>query len=172
MTFLEVKSILEAVARRYGYDPALLAGQAWQESRFNPTARSKAGAVGLLQFMPGTWGDWGRGLDPEDPEASADAGVRYMRSLLARYGAAASPVALALAAYNWGLGNVDRVIKETGRTDWEGIAPRLPRETRDYVPAVMNRATFYRAAFSPAVAGPVVALLGLVAFFFARRVMA
>lgn len=172
MAFLELKSLIEQVAKRYGYDPALLAGQAWQESRFNPTARSKAGAMGLMQFMPGTWADWGRGMNPDDPAASADAGVRYMRHLLTYYAKAAEPVSVALAAYNWGMGNVDKAIQKSGRTDWQGLAPFLPDETRAYVPLILNRAAFYKAAFITGIAGPAVALLGLLVFLIARRMMA
>lgn len=171
-SFLDFKSLIEQVAQRYGYDPALLAGQAWQESRFDPNARSRAGAVGLLQFMPGTWADWGNGADPEDPAASADAGVRYMRYLLARYASTAAPLSVALAAYNWGMGNVDKAMQRSGRTDWEGLAPFLPEETRNYVPLILNRAAFYKTAFVAGIAAPAVGLLALLAFLLVRRVLA
>lgn len=172
MAFLELKPLLEQAAKRYGYDPALLAGQAWQESQFNPKARSRAGAVGLMQFMPDTWADWGRGADPDDPAASADAGVRYMRYLMARYASTAEPVSVALAAYNWGMGNVDKAMQKSGRSDWQGLAPFLPEETRAYVPLILTRAAFYKAAFITGIAGPAVALLGFLAFLLVRRVMA
>jgi len=172
MAFLDMKPIIEAAAQRYGYDAALLAGQAWRESRFNPEAVSPAGAVGLLQFMPGTWDDWGNGADPTDPAASADAGIRYMRHLMARYANAAEPLAVALAAYNWGMGNVDKAIQRSGRSDWAGLAPFVPQETRDYVPTVMTRATFYKTAFSVGLGGAAVGLLALLTFVLARRIFA
>ena len=73
MSILSFAALIKTVADRYGYDAALLAAQAQQESAGNPSAKSPAGALGLMQFMPATWGDYGRGADPFDPEASLDA---------------------------------------------------------------------------------------------------
>ena len=174
MTFAVLKPLIQSIASAHGYDAALLAAQASAESGFNPEAVSGAGAKGLMQFMDATWAEWGQG-SPFDPSASLDAGVRYMKSLLARYANAAEPVSLALAAYNAGMGTVDKAIKATGRTDWAGVEAALPAETRAYVPKILDRATLYKAAF---VAGAVglstagVALLAFLGFVLLRRIMA
>ncbi len=83
----------------------LFARQIKQESNFNPAAvNSRSGAQGIAQFMPATWAEWGRGGDVFDAFASIDAQGRYMRWLYERHG----EWKLALAAYNWGTGNVAR----------------------------------------------------------------
>ncbi|MEM1156089.1 MAG: transglycosylase SLT domain-containing protein [Pseudomonadota bacterium] len=90
-----------------------LKAQAWQESRYDPNAVSPAGAVGVMQFMEGTWGDMERRYDIQgrrtDATASIMAGAAYMsrcvsfwkwpRPTMDRY-------ALALASYNAGRGNI------------------------------------------------------------------
>jgi soluble lytic murein transglycosylase-like protein len=175
MTFLDLKPIIQSIASAHGYDAALLAAQASTESGFNPNAISGAGAKGVMQFMDATWAEWGLGKSPFDAAASLDAGVRYMKSLLARYANAAEPVSLALAAYNAGMGTVDKAIKATGRTDWAGVESALPAETRAYVPKILDRAALYKAAFIAGAAGlgaAGVALLAFLGFVLLRRVLA
>lgn len=175
MSFLDLKPLIASIAAGHSYDAALLAAQVHTESAFNPDAQSPAGAQGLMQFMPATWREWGLGRSPFDPSASLDAGVRYMRSLLSRYTGATDPVALALAAYNVGMGNVDKAIKATGRTDWNGIKGLLPKETQDYVPKILERAAFYKTVFVAGAAGlggAGIALLAFLAFVLLRRIMA
>jgi hypothetical protein len=88
---------LRRAASRWSVSAALLAAQLRRESRFDPAARSSAGALGIAQFMPGTARSYGLG-DPFDPEAAIDAQAHLMRDLLRAFGA----VPLALAAYNAG----------------------------------------------------------------------
>lgn len=175
MSFLDLKPLISSIAAGHSYDAALLAAQAHTESGFDPKVRAKDGGMGLMQFMPATWAEWGMGKDPYDPAASLDAGVRYMRSLLSRYAGAAEPVALALAAYNTGMGNVDKAIKATGRTDWNGIKGLLPKITQNYVPTILERAAFYKTVFVAGAAGlggAGIALLAFLAFVLLRRMMA
>lgn len=94
--------IVQAAAVRHGVDPSLLTAVASVESGWDPQAVSPAGAVGLLQLEPETARELG--ADPLDPAQSADAGARYLRWLLDRFG----DLKLALAAYNAGPGAVER----------------------------------------------------------------
>lgn len=115
-----------------------LAWLAEAESSLNPGARSPAGAKGLFQFMPET--AQSLGLDtflPDeraDPEKSAHAAARYLRSLHGRFG----NWPLALAAYNAGEGRVGRALaaRGAGAKDFASVAGALPAETRMYVPKV------------------------------------
>ncbi len=138
MAFQDFKALVLAVAKRHDYPADLLAGQAAVESAWNPQARSHAGAVGLMQFMPATWGEWGHG-DPCDPEAALDAGVRYMQWLLGQVRLWPEPLECALAAYNAGIGTVKRARlragfeREKASNGWAAIKSRLPLETQAYV---------------------------------------
>lgn len=124
-----VDSIIAKASRHYGVEPALIRAVIKAESNFNPRAVSHAGAQGLMQLMPAT----ARGLgvsDPFNPEQNVMGGTRFLKSLLDRYN---GNLDSALAAYNWGPGNVDR------RPD------RLPRETRDYLVKVKQYYNGYLA---------------------------
>lgn len=106
------------------------------ESGLRPQVKSKAGALGLWQFMYKTGLYFG--LDENsyidermDPEKSTDAACRYLKQLYGIYG----DWNLALAAYNAGPGNVNKAIRRSGdkKTYWE-VRPYLPAETQGYVP--------------------------------------
>ena len=106
--------------QRYGVPAGLLAAVAQQESGFDPSAVSAAGARGLMQLMPGTAATLG--VNPDDPAQAVDGAARLLRDLIAEFGR----TDLALAAYNAGPGAVHR---------YGGIPP-YP-ETRHYVAAVL-----------------------------------
>lgn len=86
--------------QKNGLPAGLLRRMAYQESRFNPSAKSPVGALGLMQFMPATAQDYG--INPLDPHQSIYAAGRYMASLFKQAGSWKA----AVAAYNWGIGNV------------------------------------------------------------------
>lgn len=114
---------VEHIAALNHLSPALLEALVWQESRWQPQARSRAGAMGLAQLMPGTARDLG--VDPRDPYANLAGGARYLRQQLDRFD---GDIELALAAYNAGPG---RVLRARG-------VPAI-RETQSYVRAVVDR---------------------------------
>ncbi len=120
--------------------PTELLAVALVESGFNPQALSPKGARGIWQFMPGTAERYGLSVRPADdhrthPEHSTRAAARYLRDLYRQFG----DWKLALAAYNWGEGNLQRVISRTGIRNFDELARRslLPLETRNYVPSVL-----------------------------------
>lgn len=155
MSFQDFQPLILAVADRLGWDPALLAAQFWAESNFNPQAKSRAGALGPMQFMPGTWRDWGRGLSIFDPEASLVAAVAYQKWIRGYLGGnLASPTELMLAAYNWGPGNVRELMQAQGRTDWDYLAAYMPQETQDYVRKILSKAASYSSAFQGSTTAP------------------
>ena len=125
---------IRAAAKKYGIDPALLAGLVKQESGFNPNAGSPAGARGLTQLMPSTAAGLGV-TNVLDPVQSLEGGAKYLRMQLDAFG---GDVTRALAAYNAGPGAVKR---------YGGVPPYA--ETQNYVRAVQANAAAYRAA-SPA----------------------
>lgn len=106
---------------KYGLPAGLLRSVATVESGGNPYATSGAGAQGLFQFMPGTAKDLG--INPLDPAQAANGAARYLRQLLNQTGGNLED---ALAAYNWGIGNVQK----KGRA-------ASPLETQMYVPKVL-----------------------------------
>jgi membrane-bound lytic murein transglycosylase D len=117
--------------------PMELKSLAIVESALNPSARSRAGAVGLWQFMYATGRMYGLKTtsyvdDRQDPVKATYAACRYLGDLYKMY----DNWELALAAYNSGPGNVNKAIRRSGgkKTYWE-IYNYLPRETRGYVPA-------------------------------------
>jgi len=107
------------------------------ESALNPAAHSRAGAVGLWQFMYNTGKMYGLTMNSlvderRDPVASTHAAARYIKDLYEMY----NDWILAVAAYNCGPGNVNKAIRRAGgKKDYWDIYPFLPRETRGHVPA-------------------------------------
>jgi soluble lytic murein transglycosylase-like protein len=110
-----LRGAFAVAAKKTDLPLSLLVAVARAESQFDSTARSSAGAVGVLQLMPATAD--ALGVDPTDPHANVVAGARYLRSLFNRFGSSR----LALAAYNAGPSSVT------------ASAGALPTETRAYV---------------------------------------
>ena len=115
--------IIIQVAGRYEVDPHLIRAIIFAESGYNPKAKSKKGARGLMQLMPSTAKSLGV-EDIYDPEENIDGGVRYFRSLLDRFD---GDVQLALAAYNAGSRHV---------RNYEGVPPF--KATQRYIKKVLK----------------------------------
>ncbi|MDP8834186.1 lytic transglycosylase domain-containing protein [Serratia marcescens] len=116
---------LSKLEETFGLPAGLLRSMVITESGGDTQAVSKAGAKGPFQLMPGTAKDFGLvGDDVFDPEKSAHAAARYMSQLLKMFD---GDLGKALAAYNWGQGNVER----------KGLGA-APQETREYVPKVLS----------------------------------
>ena len=147
---LEYEHIVQAHARNYDLDPALLAAVIYAESRFDPNVESPAGAVGLMQLLPET----AEGIalrtggtrfvvaDLRDPEINVRYGSWYLDHLRDHYD---GDLRLTLAAYHAGQGSVDRWLEE-GR----GIA--FP-ETRAYVDEVERVRRVYAKAYPDELGG-------------------
>jgi soluble lytic murein transglycosylase-like protein len=129
-----------AAAQREGVSASLAEAVVAIESRYNPLAVSAKGALGAMQLMPDTAARYGltRAAALQSPQLNIDAGVRYLRDLLASY---KGNVPLALAAYNAGPAAVTQ--------HHERIPPY--RETMLYVSAVMSKAAQLAASANPSV---------------------
>lgn len=106
------------------------------ESALQTNAVSRAGAVGLWQFMPSTGKSYGLEINSlvderRDPIRATEAAIRFMKDLYRIYG----DWTLAIAAYNCGPGNVNKAIARSGGNTFWNIYDYLPRETRGYMPA-------------------------------------
>ncbi|UOG74455.1 LysM peptidoglycan-binding domain-containing protein [Hymenobacter tibetensis] len=105
------------------------------ESALIPTAKSHVGATGLWQFMGPTAGDLRLRRDEwvderMNPEKSTEAACKHLRYLYGVF----HDWELVLAAYNWGAGHMQRVMRRTGKNTFWDVYPHLPKETRNYVP--------------------------------------
>jgi len=116
--YLAYDDIIDEAARKFDLDAALIHAVIQTESAYNPLAESPVGAQGLMQLMPALQDEMGV-TDPFDPRENIMAGSEYLKKLLTRHD---GNVALALASYNAGPGNVSR---------YKGVPPF--KETRNYV---------------------------------------
>lgn len=141
---------IRGYARIYHLDPALVAAVVYEESRFQPSTRSSAGAVGLMQLLPST----ARGIaertggthfnpatDLLNPDLNVRYGCWYLHHLMQHF----HRVSLALAAYNAGEANVDAWIRHTRH----GRPVEIPfATTRDYVADVQRVQKLYRKGYA------------------------
>jgi len=118
-----VDEIIETFASKYDINSDFIKAIIKQESGFNTRATSKKGAMGLMQLMPKTAQSLGV-IDAYNPSQNIEGGVKYLKSLLDKYG---DNKELALAAYNAGPGAVKK---------YGGIPPY--KETQNYINAIMG----------------------------------
>jgi hypothetical protein len=117
--------IIASVSEAQGVNPLLVRALIQVESKFRPTARSRKGAMGLMQLMPSTAREYNL-RNPFEPKANIEAGIKHLKSLIDRFG---SSLELALAAYNAGPSAVEK---------FNGVPPY--RETRNYVSRILSLA--------------------------------
>lgn len=143
--------IIKKYSRRYGFDWRLIAAQIFAESHFKFDAKSRVGALGLMQIMPSTAKYLG--TDPNSlltPEQNISLGCLYDRRLFNRWSnkkVTKNRLAFTLASYNAGRSRVLRAESRAGsaRTkNWEAVKPFLPGETRIYVDKIFNQYQLYK----------------------------
>ncbi len=125
-----VEQLVNQNAATFQVDPALIKAVIANESGFNASATSSAGAMGLMQLMPGTASELGV-ADAYDPAQNVAGGTRYLKGLLQRFN---GDLHLAIAAYNAGPQAVEK---------YGGIPPFT--ETQNYVQSVLGSYERYRA---------------------------
>lgn len=113
------KNMADRIGAEEGLPSGLLAAVARAESNYNPFARSHAGALGIMQIIP----RWHPGVNPWRPSEAMRYAARYLKQLREQFG----NYTLALAAYNWGPGNLSR-------KGWLAA----PEETKTYVQRVLE----------------------------------
>lgn len=150
---IEEGSFLRERAREFDLDAAVLRGLVRQESVFDANAKSRAGAMGLMQLMPATAKSLSRSVLRSryrraflyDPGVNARLGAAYLRSLLDRFG---NSTILALAAYNGGPTRIARLVRENPDLPEDELFESIPLyETRDYVRRVLLYAEAYRELY-------------------------
>ncbi len=118
-----IENLIEKYAQKNNLDPDFIKAVVKQESGFNPDAKSKCGAMGLMQLMPQTAKGLGV-IDAFDPEQNIEGGVKYLKSMMKRFN---NDPKLALAAYNAGPGAVQK---------YGDIPPY--KETQNYVKNILT----------------------------------
>jgi soluble lytic murein transglycosylase-like protein len=115
--------LIASMSEAHGVNPNLVRALIQVESGYRVRAKSRKGAMGLMQLMPSTAREY-KVRNPYDPKSNIAAGVKHLKGLIDRWG-----VELALAAYNAGEGAVKK---------FNGIPPY--RETRNYVSRILSLA--------------------------------
>jgi membrane-bound lytic murein transglycosylase F len=127
------RKMISEAADKHGFDWRLIAAMVYQESHFNPRARSYTGVRGLMQVTQRTAAEMGI-VNRMDPEQSIGAGVGYLASLYERFGDIENEkdrLLFSLASYNIGYGHVrdaQKIVKEHGRPadSWSSLVETLP----------------------------------------------
>lgn len=123
---------LKGLEREYSLPKGLLSAVMHQESGGKSAAVSPVGARGLFQIMPATARDLSL-ANAYSPQPAAVAAAQYLSQLYKRYH---TDLKLTLAAYNWGMGNLDRYLQSNGKLN-------MPKETKNYVARVSSLRQYY-----------------------------
>jgi membrane-bound lytic murein transglycosylase MltF len=156
--FEETLALFEKYGQRYNFDPLMLAAQGYQESQLNQSAKSRVGAVGIMQVMPTTGKELKVG-DIRVTEPNIHAGAKYMDQLMTKYFSDADfkendRSLFAFASYNAGPGNISRMRKEATKQGLDPdkwfnnveilVAQKIGMETTTYVRNVFKYYVAYK----------------------------
>ena len=150
---IEEGGLLPERAREFSLDAAVLRGLVRQESVFDANAKSRAGAMGLMQLMPATAQSLSRSVLRAryrraflyDPGVNTRLGAAYLRKLIDQFD---NSTLLALAAYNGGPTRIARLVRENPGLPEDELFESIPLyETRDYVRRVLLYAESYRELY-------------------------
>jgi len=119
-------SLIRYSEQKYNLPKNILARLLQTESGFNPKATNPSGAKGIAQIIP----KWHPGVDPFNPKQAIPYSAKYLREMFIRFGSWEK----ALAAYNYGPGNVSKTLKKYG-SDWKS---NLPTETKNYIRKILQ----------------------------------
>lgn len=145
----EFDYVIRAAVEKHlpGYDWRLFKAQLWEESKFDPLAKSDVGALGIAQFMPGTWKEWSKkagwpGFDATHPEASIFTGACYMSYLIGQWSWPRPELdrnCLAMASYNSGLGDIlDAQKAADSASGYREIMAKLPQVEPKHAPETIR----------------------------------
>jgi soluble lytic murein transglycosylase-like protein len=127
---VDIPSLVAQIALQLGVDPVIAVAQAQVESSFNPNAVSSEGAVGVMQLMPETAAGLGV-TNLTDPTQNITGGLTYDLQMLSQFG---GDWMKALAAYNWGPGNVQKAVAANGAAWFSSI----PSGVQNYVTTILG----------------------------------
>jgi soluble lytic murein transglycosylase len=145
--------VIAAAANRYQMDPALVKAVVWQETRFRPNLRGRAGEVGLMQVREDAAMEWASSehilpfdyLACLDPATNTLAGTWYLKKILQRYQMTDNALPYALADYNAGRGNVLKWRTGSAMTNSAGFVKQIGFPgVRAYVQSVTRRYQYYK----------------------------
>jgi membrane-bound lytic murein transglycosylase MltF len=158
--FAQTTKLFEIYGAKYSFDPLMLAAQGFQESRLRQDARSRSGAIGVMQLMPATGNSLGVG-DIRALEPNIHGGAKYMDQLMTRYFpdakfAEQERTLFAFASYNCGPGNVAKMRKEAEKRGLDPdkwfnnveivVAEKIGMETTGYVRNIFKYYVAYKLA--------------------------
>lgn len=144
---------VKLAAQRYGVDPLLVKAVIWQETRFLPNRRGRAGEIGLMQIQEAAALDWAgaehiQNFSHEqcfDPGTNVLAGTFYLGKLLKRYAHTDNPIPFALADYNAGRGHLLKWNGGAGATNSAVFIEQIGFPyTKAYVKSVLRRYALYK----------------------------